>query len=61
MPDDGIVVFRFISDRDGTTDIAYKVMRTPASESVQNYNTKVVWQQPNGRGSNLVPKRVEGD
>lgn len=60
MPEDGIVVFDFVSDRDGTNKIAYRVTRMPASEAVQHYSTKVTWQKPNGRGT-LIPRRVEGD
>jgi transcriptional regulator of nitric oxide reductase len=60
MPEDGIIIFRFISDRDGTNIISYKVTRTPASEAVAHYNTRVNWQPSSGR-SGLIPVRVEGD
>ena len=58
MPDDGIVVFRFISDRDGTNTISYTVTRMPASDAVQDYNTKVNWQNPNDHASTQTPVRA---
>lgn len=61
MAEDGIVIFRFVSDRDGTNKIAYKVTRTPASAALQNYQTKITWQPPTDRSGQLIPKRVEGD
>jgi hypothetical protein len=61
MAEDGIVVCRFISDRDGTNNIRYKVTRTPATVAMQNYQTKITWQPPTDRSGQLIPKRVEGD
>jgi hypothetical protein len=61
MQEDGIVIFRFVSDRDGTNKIVYKVTRTPASEAMQHYSTKVTWLAPTDRAGQLIPKRVEGD
>ena len=58
MPKDGIAVFRFISDRGGTNTITYTVTRKPASDEVQDYNTKVEWQLPIDHISTTVPKRV---
>lgn len=59
MPEDGIVVFRFISDRDGTNIINYTVTRLPASDSVQDYDTKIEWQKPVDHAGTLIPKRAE--
>jgi hypothetical protein len=59
MPKNGIVIFRFISDRGGTNDIRYNVHRMPASDAVQRYNTRVVWDKPtNGRHGELIPRRA---
>jgi hypothetical protein len=60
MPADGIVVFRFISDRDGTNNIGYTVRRMPASDAVQSYNTKVIWKNPPaGAKGNQIPVRAD--
>jgi hypothetical protein len=60
MPENGIVVFRFISDRPGTNDINYSVTRTPASNAVQNYDTRVVWLKPAaGTHGDLTPVRAD--
>jgi hypothetical protein len=60
MPEDGIIVFRFISDRPGTNKVDYTVKRTPASEAVRNYNTKVIWKAPPaGTIGNQIPVRAE--
>ncbi len=61
MPEDGIAVFRFISDRDGTNTVNYTVTRVPASAAVQNYNTKVEWQMPVDHAGTLIPKRASED
>jgi hypothetical protein len=59
MPRNGIVIFRFISDRSGTNDIHYTVRRMPASNAVQRYNTRVIWQKPpTGRHGELIPRRA---
>lgn len=59
MPRAGIAVIRFISDRDGKNEINYTVTRMPASDAVQRYNTKVVWQKPpEGRPGHLIPVRA---
>jgi hypothetical protein len=58
MPADGIVIFRFISDRSGINTIKYTVTRTPASEDVQDYNTKVDWKTPDDHVGNPIPKRA---
>jgi hypothetical protein len=61
MPEEGMVIIRFISDRAGTNDINYTVMRTPASPAVENYNTKVVWDKPEVLTPGyLVPRRAGG-
>jgi hypothetical protein len=52
MPEDGIVVIGFISDKPGTNDVAYTVKRLPATEASQNYNTAIIWKVPeNGKGA----------
>ncbi len=59
VPDNGIVVFRFISDRAGTNTIHYSVSRMPASDDVQNYDTRVVWlKPPAGARGDLTPSRL---
>lgn len=40
VPADGIVYFRFVSDRGGVNNIRYSIMRLPASEAVQDLDTK---------------------
>lgn len=60
MPQDGIAVFRFISDRGHTNKISYTITRMPASAAVQGYNTKVVWEPPkDGVPGNLIPRRAD--
>ena len=63
MPEEGIAVFRFISDRDGTNKITYTVTRMPASKEVQDYNTKVDWKMPVDHAGTMIPERaaVSGD
>ena len=59
MPEEGLVTIRFISDRAGTNDINYTVMRTPASPAVEHYNTKVVWDKAaTVTPGYLVPRRA---
>jgi hypothetical protein len=59
MPREGIVVIRFISDRGGTNKVNYSVTRMPASDRVQRYNTRVVWEKPaTGLHGRLVPRRA---
>lgn len=59
MPYEGIVIFRFISDRGGTNRVDYTVTRMPASDVLQHYNTKVVWDKPpGGLHGRLVPRRA---
>jgi hypothetical protein len=59
MPEEGMVIIRFISDRAGTNDINYTVMRTPASPAVANYDTKVLWDKPElVTPGYLVPRRA---
>jgi hypothetical protein len=59
VPQDGIVIIRFISDRGHTNNIDYTVTRVPASPSVANYNTKVIWEKPaEGLHHRLIPKRA---
>ena len=60
MPEEGIVIFRFISDRGGTNDINYVVKRQPASNAVQNYNTRIKWLAPKDRLGEPMPVR-EGE
>jgi hypothetical protein len=59
MEEEGIVVFRFISDRDGTTIINYTVTRMPADAELQEYNTKVTWKMGEGKSGQMVPERVK--
>lgn len=59
VPEEGIVVIRFISDRSGVATINYTVTRTPGPGAPTNYNTKVNWEKPTGSVGNLVPKRAE--
>lgn len=63
MPEEGIAVFRFISDRDGTNKISYTVTRMPASKELQDYNTKVDWKMPVDHAGTMIPQRaaVSGD
>ncbi len=58
MPEDGIVIYRFISDRAGTNTINYTVTRMPGSDETQNYATKVEWQKPTDFSGTLIPKRA---
>ncbi|MBS1616051.1 MAG: hypothetical protein JST06_08050 [Bacteroidetes bacterium] len=59
MPQEGIVVFRFISDRSGTDRVDYTVTRTPASPAAKNYDSRVVWLKPaNGQQGDLIPVRA---
>jgi hypothetical protein len=59
MPEDGMVVIRFISDRAGTNDINYTVMRTPASPALENYDTRVIWEKPDVVAPGyLIPRRA---
>jgi hypothetical protein len=59
MPHNGIVVFRFISDRGHTNEINYTVTRVPASASVANYDTRVIWEKPPaGKPGSLIPRRA---
>ncbi len=60
MPEEGIAVFRFISDRDGTNKITYMVTRVPASAAVQEYDTKVDWKMPVDHAGTLIPQRAGG-
>lgn len=39
MPQDGVVIIRFISDRGGVNHVHYSLVRLPASEAVQDYDT----------------------
>lgn len=59
MPQDGIIIFRFVSDRGHVNKVDYTVTRVPASPSVANYNTKVIWEKPTGgRPGGLIPHRA---
>lgn len=40
VPENGNVVIRFVSDRGGVNDIHYKIARLPASDDLQNFDTK---------------------
>ncbi len=40
MPETGVVYLRFISDRGGVNSIHYSVVRLPASNAVQVFDTK---------------------
>lgn len=58
MPEEGVVIIRFISDRSGSNDINYTVTRTPATAAVENYNTRVVWDKPETvTPGYLIPRR----
>jgi hypothetical protein len=61
MKEDAIVIFRFVSDRNGHNSVSYKITRVPASAALQQYNTKIIWQPPTDRSGQLIPKRVEED
>ena len=58
MPEEGIAVFKFVSDRDGTNTISYTVTRTPATPELQDYNTKVVWKTGPGKAAPQIPERA---
>ncbi len=59
MPDEGFVVIRFISDRNGVARVKYTVTRTPGVGGPADYNTKINWQQPVGTVGGMVPKKAE--
>lgn len=59
MPDEGFVVIRFISDRNGVARVKYTVTRTPGAGGPADYNTKINWQQPVGTVGGMVPKKAE--
>ncbi len=40
MPADGTVVFRFVSDRGGINNVRYSIIRLPATEETQNFDTQ---------------------
>ncbi len=59
MPAEGIVVFRFISDRSGENKVQYQVTRQPSDSKWAKYDTRVVWLKPaNGAMGDLVPVRA---
>jgi len=58
MPEDGIVIFRFISDQGGTNTIKYDITRTPATDATRNYDTHIQWKSPADHVGNAVPYRV---
>jgi hypothetical protein len=58
MPEDGILVIRFISDRNGTTALDYTVSRIPASDEVKDYDTRILWRRPSNGIGFLTPERV---
>lgn len=59
VPRDGIVIFRFVSDRGHTNNIDYTITRVPASPAVARYNTKVIWEKPaEGLHHRLIPRRA---
>jgi hypothetical protein len=39
VPESGNVVIRFVSDRGGVNNIKYNIVRLPASEDLQSFNT----------------------
>ena len=58
VPEEGIVVIRFISNRQGRNRINYTISREAGSDATRSYNTDVVWEKPaNGRGLR-VPRRA---
>ena len=60
MPEDGVVVIGFISDKPGTNHVNYTVRRLPASDAVQDYNTQIVWQAPaNGKGGRVAVRAAQ--
>lgn len=57
MPEDGVVIFEFISDRGGTNKIDYTITREPATAATANYTTKVTWK----RMDNGVSRPVQSE
>ena len=59
MPEEGIVVIRFISDRNGKANIDYTVTRTPGPGGPAEYNTKVKWKEPVTTVDGRIPEREQ--
>ena len=59
MPENGIVIFHFVSDRGGSNKVDYSIQREPASEATQQYNTKVEWQKPADLHGQQIPVQVK--
>jgi hypothetical protein len=59
VPQDGVVIIRFVADRGGTTNVNYTVTREPASDEVKDYNTKVTWEKPTDKPGPLVPVQAK--
>jgi hypothetical protein len=57
VPQEGIVVFRFVSDRNGEAYIDYTVTRTPGPGGPAVYNTKVKWKEPIIEVGGRIPER----
>lgn len=58
VPEESIVIFRFVSDRGGTNSVAYVITREPAPDGPQEYNTKVIWEKPRDRAGELIPRQA---
>ena len=58
VPQEGIVVIRFVSDRGGSNKVNYDIVREPANDALQNYETKINWVKPTDHIGELEPVRV---
>jgi len=59
VPQNGVVIIRFVSDHGGTTNVNYTVTREPASDEVKDYNTHVTWEKPTDKPGPLVPVQAK--
>jgi hypothetical protein len=57
VPQEGIVVIRFVSDRNGEANIDYTVTRTPGPNGPAEYNTNVKWKEPIIEAGGRIPER----
>jgi hypothetical protein len=57
VPQEGIVIIRFVSDRNGEANINYTVTRTPGAGGPAQYNTKVRWKEPIIEVGGRIPER----
>ncbi|XZF13358.1 hypothetical protein ACTHGU_16345 [Chitinophagaceae bacterium MMS25-I14] len=58
MPEEGVVLVRFVSDRGGKNSVDYTVTRIPGSDDVKDYDTTVKWEKPSSGPGTLVPVRA---